>query len=228
MIVSHRFKFIFIKTKKTAGTSIEVFLSQYCGDVDIVTPIYPHVEPHVARNYKGLWNPIPELVESRGNGLRSTLRRLLRRTKFNNHMTALAAKNRLPTKVWEDYFKFCVERNPWDKTLSQYHMMNDREGGTLSFDQYIKRGNFPINYYQYTDMNGRVILDRIIKYELLNEELAEVFGNLNVPFGGELNERAKSHHRVDRRPYQDVYNHLQKTVIEEAFAREIELLGYSF
>ncbi len=39
MIISHKYKFIFLKTKKTAGTSIEISLSRYCGDKDIITPI---------------------------------------------------------------------------------------------------------------------------------------------------------------------------------------------
>ena len=37
MIISHEHKFIFLKTKKTAGTAIEAALSELCG------PPYPAV-----------------------------------------------------------------------------------------------------------------------------------------------------------------------------------------
>jgi len=37
MIISHRHIFIFLKTRKTAGTSIESFLRGYLGDDDICT-----------------------------------------------------------------------------------------------------------------------------------------------------------------------------------------------
>ena len=44
MILSHKHKFIFIKTRKTAGTSIEIALSRFCGKDDIITPISPEDE----------------------------------------------------------------------------------------------------------------------------------------------------------------------------------------
>ena len=228
MIISHKYKFIFIKTQKTAGTSIEVFLSQCCGENDIVTPIYPHVEPHRARNYQGIWNPLPEILQERVRGIRGTVKNLIQRKKFNNHIPALLVRQRTPKKVWNSYFKFCVERNPWDKTLSHYHMVNDNAGGGISFDEYLDKGNFSINSPKYTTPDGAVLVDKVIKYESLMDELEIVFQELGIPFDGSLGVRAKSEHRKDRRPYQDVFSDKQRDIIETAFAREIEMHGYVF
>ena len=228
MILSHKYRFLFIKTAKTAGTSIEVFLSQCCGKDDVVTPIYPWVEPHVARNYQGIWNPFPEVLANRGRGLGHTMKELLRRSRFYNHIPAQTAKHRLPPGIWRDYFKFCVERNPWDKTLSHYHAINHRAGGSMTFDEYIDRGCFCLNYPKYTDFRGSLMLDKVIKFESLMDELAGVFTRLGIPFAGTLGVKAKSESRTDRRPYQEVFSDRQREVIEKAFAKEIQLHGYAF
>jgi hypothetical protein len=229
MILSHKYKFIFIKTAKTAGTSIEVFLSRHCGPMDIVTPIAPPIEGHQPRNYQGFINPIPEILERPGKLFSALRHTITSREKFYRHMPACEVRKRVPSRVWNSYFKFCVERNPWDKVLSHYYMHAAREGGSLSLDEYLARGRFPINYFRYTDGSGsKIIVDRVLRYESLLAELGEVFSQLNVPFDGTLGITAKSEYRTDRRPYQLVFNDEQRRIVENAFAKEIELHGYRF
>jgi len=202
VIVSHRHRFVFIKTRKTAGTSIEVFLSQVCASDDILTPIEPHVEPHVARNCEG----------------------------FYNHIAAHEVRRRIGSDVWRSYYSFAVERNPWDKTLSYYHMMNHLKGGTLTFDDYLAGGDFCVDHPAYTEP-GRpqaLMVNRVLRYENLQQELAEVFRRLGIPYTGSLGVNAKSEYRTNRRPYREVYTAAQARLVEGAFAREIELFGYSF
>lgn len=201
MVISHRYRFIFIKTAKTAGTSLEVFLSGVCGEEDVLTPIFPHVEPHRPRNADG----------------------------FYNHMPAHAVRERLPREVWEGYFKFCVERNPWDKTLSHYHARAVRLADGLTFDRYLLARDYCLNHPLYTDPDdGRVIVDRVLRYENLMGDFAEVCRRLGIPFDGDLGVRAKSDCRSDRRPYREVYTAAQRKLIQRLFAREIELHGYRF
>ena len=203
MIISHRYRFIFIKTLKTAGTSIEVYLSAQCGPDDVLTPIFPPVDGHLARNYG----------------------------QFYNHYSAFGVRQAIKPEVWDRYFKFCVERNPWEKVLSHYAMESVKARAPLGFDQYLARQMFRecVNYPLYTDEDDETLLvDRIVRFEQLNQDLGEVFEQLKVPWQGDLGVRAKSGYRQDKRPYQEIYTVDQRRLIEQAFQWECQHLGYTF
>lgn len=226
MIISHKHKFIFIKTFKTAGTSLEVFLSSHCGEDDVITPIFPHIEPHVARNYQGYFNPFPRLWHCRGRRARRILRELIQRKLFYGHMNGQVIRDRIPAAIWNSYFKFCVERNPWEKALSYYHMKNYRAGGKLTLEQYFARCKFRTNFEKYTDNKGRLLVDEVIRYEELAAGLGRVFERLGIPFDGSLGIRAKSEYRSDRLPYSEVLTDAQIEIIARAYAPEIRMHGY--
>ena len=229
MIISHRYKFIFIKTRKTAGTSIEAYLAKHCGEEDVVTPIHPPLDGHRPRNFRGLFNPLAEFAVDENMMARArTLKHFLLAERFYNHMPARLVQLRLPPDVFDGYFKFCVERNPWDKTLSYYHMAAHRAGGRLTWEEFIRRGRFPVDHYLYTDGAGKLLVDRVVRFERLEEELGEVFEMLGVPYSGSLGIKAKGEYRRDRRPYQEVYTRAQRDVIARAFVSEIALFGYQF
>ena len=105
MVVSHKYKFIFIKTKKTAGTSIEVELNKVLGERDIATPILPKVKGHVAQNFKFKMN---------GNEHR-----------FRSHAPASRVIEFIGQDLFDDYFVFCVEREPVDKCISHFSMVKN-------------------------------------------------------------------------------------------------------
>lgn len=236
MIISHKYRFIFVKTHKTAGTSIEVFLSIRCGDDDVVTPIMPHVDPHRPRNHRGLFNPFPEMAYG---SKRKALGDFRARRRYYNHIRAYILRARMPRALWDSYFKFCVERNPWDKSLSHYHFINARRGSRphrgerrfgFTFDEYLARADLCHNLpsYQAPENPGNLLVDRVLRYESLMDELTDVFGTLRVPFDGSLHVNAKSNYRRDRRPYHEVYTDEQREIVARAFADEIALHGYEF
>ncbi|CAH9017712.1 sulfotransferase family protein [Candidatus Nitrosacidococcus sp. I8] len=202
MVISHKYQFIFIKNGKTASTSIEVFLSQICSDSDIFTPIYPAVAPHTPRNYEG----------------------------FYNRMTSAEIRDQIGERTWKNYFKFCVERNPWDKIISYYHMAKFRANGNLSLDEFLATGVFPINFPRYTEPSDptKIIVDKIIYYEYLTAGLEKIFKKLNIPFYGSLGVQAKSEYRTDYRSYQNILTVEQAQKIQDIFATEIKLHGYRF
>ena len=201
MVISHKYRFIFVKTIKTAGTSIEVYLSPHCGAQDVLTPIQPPVDGHEPRNFG----------------------------RFYNHFSAWGIRESVPPGVWGDYFKFCVERNPWDKTVSDFCMQRHRSGGALRFGDYLDRARFCRSWELYTDDDGSVLVDRVLRWERLDEELGDAFSRLGVPWGGSLDVRAKSGYRSDDgRGYRDWYTEEQRDLVARAFADEIRTFGYEF
>lgn len=200
MIVSHKYRFIFIKTYKTAGTSLEVCLSEVCGDGDVFTEIFPPVEPHRPRNFDG----------------------------FYNHMSAREIRSRVGADIWASYFKFCVERNPWDKVLSFYWMEKCRSSEPLTLDDFLQRDQIGLNWGLYADDDlGGPVVDQVVRYESLSEELDSLFKTLNVPWVG-LGVNAKSEYRQDRRCYRDVLTEPQAEIVKRRFEREISFHGYRY
>lgn len=240
MIISHKYKFIFIKTSKTAGSSIEAYLSSVCDKDDVFSEIWPANINHQPRNFSGYFNPFPEVhshfvasryghtVRSFAEDLRGTLRHFSKRKMFINHLPGRVIRCRVSSRVWNSYFKFCVERNPWDKCVSKYHMVKGRSGKSLLFEEFIRRNSLPSNISRYTDEHGKLLVDRVLRYEKLNQELSDLFFMLKIPFEGVLGVHEKASFRSDKSGYQHYYDSASAEIVRSKFAHEIDLFNYEF
>ena len=225
MIISHKHKFIFLKTRKTAGTSIEISLSRYCGKNDIITPITPEDEKIREKH-----NVYPQNYLDNKIRFLSNIPYLKKFSmKFWNHITADQVKERIDEDIWNSYFKFCFDRNPWDKTISMY-FWDKNSLGDISFDEYLKTKNgrefrnynFPI----YTH-NDKVVVDFIGKFENLKDDLEKICKKVGIKFDGWL-PKAKGSYRTEKKHYSHYYNDETSELIKNHFKKEIELLGYNF
>lgn len=213
MIVSHSRGFIFLKTRKTAGTSVEIALSKVCGPQDIITMISPEDEElRAAAGGRGPQNfeapPLP-------------------RRAFN-HMSARLARDVVGTRVWRSYYKFAIERNPWDAVVSLYYWKyKDRE--TLpDFEQYVAEEWIEqlANNSRMYRIRGRLAVDRVLRYESLADELGEVWEHLGLPGTPDL-----PHAKGQARPaghYRDLYTDASRERVRQVFDGVIETFGYEF
>ena len=122
MIISHKYKFIFLKTSKTAGTSLEIALSKFCNSNDIITPISE--EDESLRKDLGYTSPQNYKFDLSEYNLSDYFNLLVkfrkrRKKEFYNHITSKEVKHLVDNNCWNNYYKFCFERNPWDKVVSQ-------------------------------------------------------------------------------------------------------------
>lgn len=229
MIISHKNKFIFIKTKKTAGTSIEISLSRFCGSQDVITPISA-VDEKIREKFS--IRPQNYHVTNKYSMLKNKFKQNKKIERFWNHMPGTAIKNEIGKKIWESSFKFCFERNPWDKTVSMYwwDQQYDWSKG-LTFDAWfelIKKNKIPyFNYPLYSNNKEEVCVDFIGKYENMKNDLQYVCNKIGINFDGWL-PKAKGNFRKDKRHYSTYFNNNQIKFVEEYFKKEINLLNYSY
>ena len=101
MIISHRYQFIFIKTSKTAGTSLEIALSQFCGNADIITPLAAPDEAlrkklgyRCAQHY---WAPISDYTRE---DWKNRFLHGQQKKRYFNHISAQEVKGFIGDKIW--------------------------------------------------------------------------------------------------------------------------------
>ena len=229
MIVSHAHRFIFLKTKKTAGTSMEIALSGICGPDDVITPIPDRDEAE--RRRLGRRGPQNCRLGIRRYRSQDALALLLHRQilRFHNHTPALEIRRLLPREVWDGYFKFCFDRNPWDKAVSHYYW----QGGESLFpsvkDFLLSGRGQPYSNFKLYSIRGFLAMDEVYRYEEIDSALADISERLGLDTPLRLPEfRAKSGHRADRRHYREILSAEEAEMIGVACAREIRLLGYEF
>lgn len=225
MIVSHTHRYIFIKSEKTAGTSVEAALSQHCSDRDTVTPLGDY---WFNRDERGQW--VHSAMNAEG---------------FFQHDPAAEIKRKVPPEVWRDYFKFSITRNPWDRVVSDFSWQarNRPELQTrkrwfhrlgVPFDEFAQErrlfhafvsGDWKTNDRFYL-IDGELCVDFVVRYERLADDLAEVCRRVGLP--PLTLPRLKSGLRKGGHSYRDYYDNVTRGIVAERHHNDIRLFGYSF
>ncbi|NJL84294.1 MAG: chondroitin 4-O-sulfotransferase [Chloroflexaceae bacterium] len=227
MIVSHKHQFIFLKTKKTAGTSIEIALSQFCGAKDIITPITG--EDERLRRELGFPGPQNYRISLASYRLSdwSYLIKCRKRKEFYHHYPASLLKQYVGERVWRDYFVFCFERNPYDKAISRYFWSTRREKAPDIIDFLHSAPRRQLSNWSIYTINDEIAVDFVGRYECLTADLEAIWQKIGLPLPPVLT-RAKGSYRQDKRHYSQVLTTEARGYIEKVCAREIDAFDYRF
>lgn len=235
-------KLLFVKPKKTAGTSVEVALSCNATDDDIVTPLLEEDERirweqggHFPVNWA--WRKSDEaayrarfeqylkdgVVPRRYFGLRRG--RLYNRlgAKFINHITPASVLTRAGQGFLDAAFMITMCRHPYEQVVSMaYHLQLGTEKPLQYFlERTLDRGALNDAY-----VFGPKAPDFVIRYEHLREDLAELEVRFdltltkNLPF-------TKHNARGDRRPAAEILTAEQRTRCRDLYRRTFEAFDYA-
>lgn len=207
-MISHKHKAIFVHIPKTSGTSIE----------DVIWP-KPRRESEL---WMGFVAPFRNKYQTGGL----------------QHLLARQIRQEVGKETFESYFKFTIVRNSWDKVISQYSFLRQREDlqrylgvpATAPLVQYLAAAAksdhvqvmSQVNFIQ--DENGEIIVDCIGRFENLLSDVESIFSRLGLD-GVSLPHTKKSSRDPDYRKY---YDDETREYVAEIYARDIQVFGFTF
>ena len=208
-MISHKHKCIFVHIPKTAGSSIE-------------NVIWPLESDRVVENlWLGIIKPYRNKYQT--DGLQ--------------HLTSSQIKTEVGTDVFNSYYKFSIIRNPWEKAVSQFIYMKKRKGlrrfiGMNKWSSFKKYLNL-ISKKEHAqwmkqvdfvyDENGMIMVDKIIRFENIEEEFQLMRQHLGIPY-------IKLPHvnKSKRKHYTKYYNKSTIQIVSDLYKEDIEAFNYTF
>lgn len=207
MLISEKYKFIFIHVYKNAGTSISHALMPFAGNrlqqkINLVTT-------KLGFSYPFGPTPYPGHIKA-------------------SELVALMGRGR-----FDSYFSFAIVRNPWDWQVSLYNfMLKDKKHfqhqlacSFKGFKEYLvwrcaNEVRFQRDFIFSKD--GEQLVDLVGKYENLDSDFREICSRIGV-------EATVPKLNISNAiPYQDFYDKKTIELVSKTFASDIETFGYEF
>jgi len=237
MIISHKYKYIFIKPMKVAGTSVQVALGQNCDANDIFSqggsydPQGSYGNACAREFYKNRNSIVPSIIIE--NNLRG-------------HTKPDEIKKAIGNKIWNDYCKVTIIRNPWDMCISRFwyapppqrcprlrtervlwlqENFENREGVNKRFREAIME-NPKMNKIYYFNKN-KPIANVYLKFENLQNDFNNFSDKLGIPQVRNFPHK-KSQFRLDKRHYSTYYDDETRDLIAKEYKYYIKYFGYKF
>ncbi len=204
MPVNHKLKLIFIHIPKTAGTSIEYALGMHNDQKSI--GLVPYLNQ--TRDEEFLF----------GAGLQ--------------HLTASKLKHRIGKEKYQNYFKFSIVRNPYDRFVSYVAWSRENKNEPLTrneFNELTRRLKYlnllGLNImlkpqYQFITINNSPAYDFLIYYENLYNGIIRLEEYLNLSLN--IDVRMKSSHHN----FEYYYDKTTRKYIQKIYEKDFTYLGY--
>lgn len=207
-MISHQHRCIFIHVPKTGGSSVE----------------------------KLIWTPAQRTPEFLCRGFVSEFHNKYQ-TGGLQHLLARQVRREVGAAVFDNYLRFSLVRNPWDKAVSQYAYMAQRPDlrrfvgmpEACEFKRYLEliehrrhvQWEPQLNFL--VDEQGQWLVDHIGRYEEFDRCVPQLLRLLGIT-AGELPRVNPS----QRRPYPTYYDDEARDMVAERYADDIRAFGYRF
>lgn len=213
MVISHKYKFIFLAIPKTGTTTIEKFLNRHVSDAISYGNIYPRM--------------IPGEIYSK----HLTLHQL---SDFNNNSGSCRVD-------YSDYFCFCFVRNSYELAVSWMKFQVERTPQFknklhgLKPKEFFKRAiefapdwvwNNQVWWFEDSDIN----VNYMGNIKTLNHDFTNICSILNIPMpiskGGMIN--LPKRNTTKHLHYTEYYDDETLSIIQDKYSQDINYFGFEF
>ena len=198
MIICHTHKFIYLKTPKTAGTSIEVFFEQFCEEGDIIGM---RGKENIQK-FKPEWNNHMSAKKVCDK---------LDPDVWNSYFKFCSIRN-----PWD----LMVSRYWYKRGMG----LLESDFDTWICTEESCRNNFP----RFHSIDGAFAMDFCIRYERLHEDIQHICSVLGLPCDLSTLPTLKSTFRKSPDHYSQYYTKESREWVQEKFSDEIERFNYAF
>lgn len=256
MIISYSNRAIFLHSRKTAGSSITAYLNHFLGPRDLQLGVWKESLAGGGRYNRKFYYDV--LTSSCGMGVPlewaraarnrrpaslADVQRRVYASRFEKPAHALAAEvKEFVGPKFDEFYKFCFVRNPFDRLLSDYRWRHKAQGfskPTVSFTEFLERcvdpqrpdpealrPVVPDNWPIYA-IDGKVVADFVGRFENLAQDFEVICGEIGVPF-----DRAKFPHAKKtggpKVSYRDAFSDYDRRLVETHFGHELDAFKYAF
>lgn len=213
-MIFHKYKLIFVHIPKSAGSSINRFYADGL-KFDWKVP-----------NYEFLYGWCPK-------------RNIHLQHATSNQLLELGL---IDERTWNEYFKFTIVRNPWDRSYSDYHWIKKDTGIRGKFEEYIfkkgpfksvlndksnmmYRGDHLVPQTDFFSNQGQLKLNYVGRFEDIDGVISRVNSNCGK------NELLRIHEKKNKKRfshYSSFYTDKKKGMVESVYQNDIDELNYSF
>jgi hypothetical protein len=207
MIVSHAKQFVFFAVPKTGTHAVRELFSSHKGPDDWEQQIL----------FGEQVSPIPEIAKIQ-----------------HGHISVQQIASHLEKAVWENYFKFAIVRNPFDRFISIWLFLNRQNPkftetplqwmkSAIVVPRFRRRVLVAPQYLQLIDEQGNIAMDYVGRYEQLQDSVDEICGKLQIESTLLIKKNSSEHQQ-----YREYYDDELKSMVGKFYKEDLNRFGYSF
>ena len=212
MIISHKYKFIFIAIPKSASQYIRKIIRPHLGSKDQeICMLFDNIQSKQYPNLKGV-----------------------------GHKSARRIKKEVGEKIWNSYFKFAFIRDPYERIISIFSFKRKKQITILkeknkdnTINEIYNQNPFTKTYYHgkiqnffkktqshwIFDDNNNIMIDFVGSMNNLHNDLKYIFKKVGLP---EYIEKPSINKSIQIDNYYKYYNNTLISLIHDDFSIDIE------